>query len=91
MSDTHRVILPLNNIRLEATDNDGTDFIEGNVTIRLSTKIPRSLFDDPEALWDALAPVIAATKRATSDAYKQFPCIIGDRPVGRTPLEIREL
>jgi hypothetical protein len=81
-------ILPLNNIRLEASDCDGNDFISGEVKLRITTKIPRSLFDSPTELYEVLAPVIAAIKQQTSKAYADYPREIGDRPIDRTELQI---
>lgn len=82
-------ILPLNNIRFEAIDQNGNDFISGEVTLRITTKIPRPLYDSPADLYQMLAPIIAAIKRQTSQAYEDYPQAIGEAPIGRTELELR--
>jgi hypothetical protein len=82
------MLLPLNNIRIELTDQNGTDFIEGNVALRLTTKLPRGLCDDADALDELLLSLIAHVKTLTSNAYDNFPRVLGDRPFhASVPLE----
>jgi hypothetical protein len=74
------MLLPLNNIRVLLHQRDGDDYISGEVSVRLTTKIPRGLCDDPEALDDFLWSLIGHVKKLTSQAYTTHERVIGDRP-----------
>jgi hypothetical protein len=73
-------IIPLNNIRIELTQRNGADFIEGHVALRLTTKLPRGLCDNSEALNELLWSLIYHVKELTYQAYDDYEPALGDRP-----------